>query len=493
MKFVRMLILALGLMAIATASSFATVAFSTSSTVNIMAVNAQTAPAGSILFTPIAPGTVNSGEIVNIAYQAPISYLADLTVTVIASGVTTTFAPGAFTAYGTGVTTGNFTVTINGTPLNTIVLTFNANTSFVANGTDQILVSGVRLDITTIATLPGTTSAFISNTTGQAAVLNPSLVVGTYSEPLAFATAVTAGGLTFKTDGTYTSNIITVTLNEVFSNAFETKGGANSTQISLSVGAPPTGMTLSALAVAGTGAVTATLGTTFVATTAASTYTINITAQNSNALEGVQIGFAYTATAGLSLTPPTISLQATLAPKPPATGAGSTYPYLGSLKFAARPVSSSLAVTVTPVKTNLIANYAQVLINPNPTLNPLWDTGITISNTSGNLPTTTTSGLAGVVKVTLYPSDASGAKTFTTSATNRPGLGLDANGQVPVTGTWVVLVSQLLTPAGITTDFRGIIRFQANFPAAEGLAYIADGNFSTIAMGYTLATDGPHF
>lgn len=505
MKLVRMLILALGLMTIVTASSFAAVPFFTTSTVNIMAVNAQTALAGSILFTPLSSGTISTGEIINIAYQAPISYLRELVVTV----QNTTFT--GFTAYGTtsGPDSNGVSVTVNQT---NIVISFGANLFFDANNSAHIIkVDRVRLDVTSIATIPGTTSVFMSNTTGQATVVNPQLIVGTFSEPLVFGTpaylTATNGSVNFFSNGTINAgqNIATITLNEVFTNAFDTRAvaGENS-QVRFTLSGLPTGLKVDTVTVAGTNGANVTGGNS-VGAPLVITATIN--SQSPNALEGIQVGITFNVTSGttaLALNPSPITVTATLVP-PGATKADGTpnYPFsnppggggfgyvANQYKYAARNITSTLNMTVTPLVSRLLSVFNEAIRNAAIPGDFLYDTGIAIANTSGT--GTITTGQPGVITVDLYPLDGSGPKSFTTGtdAATRPGLGLDSTGKLAAKQTWVVLLSQLLTPAGFsaTADFRGFIRFTTNFQGAQGINYIADGDFAVQAQGYPMYSD----
>jgi len=196
MKFVRMLILALGLVTLVTASGFAAVPFFTTSTTNIIALNAQTGLAGSVLYTPLVAGTVTAGEIINLAYQAPISFLPEISVTVSGTNGTVAFSEAfgapitgftsvasAFATYGATQTstTSGISVTVNQT---SILISFASTISF--STTNIIKIDGVRLDTSTMATAGGFTTVSLSNTTGQATALNSTLTVGTFSEPIAF-------------------------------------------------------------------------------------------------------------------------------------------------------------------------------------------------------------------------------------------------------------------------------------------------------------------
>jgi len=547
MKFVRMMILALGLVSLAAASSFAAVPFLTTATTNIIAINAQTGLAGSVLYTPLVSGNVAAGEIINLAYQAQISFLPDISITVsgtstaafkevfgaAATGFTT--VSGAFTKYGVSQTstTSGISVTVNQT---SILISFANNVTFATS--DYIKIDGVRLDTASMATAGGSTLVNLSNTTGQATASSSTLTVGTFSEPLAFASTpvtgvnTTTNAVNFFTNATVNGgqNIVTVTLNEVFSNAFETKttygtyGPTYSyTRVLMTLANIPTGMAISAVSFAGVNGATFTNGhgqyydgQTVVT---ANPLNIAITAQNANSLQGLQVAITFGVTSGtttLALNPGNISVTATLNPAGPTiaanyAGAGNPdYPYSAPLSgsnpyyfgqnqlhFVARTVSTSIPVIITPLTSNLLSVFNMAVRDTAKAGSFIYDTGIAISNLSGTNPSGIyPAGLAGTIKVSLYPLDGSGPKTFETSSDSatRPGLGLSSSGTLAPKATWVVLLSQLLTPAtfSATADFRGFIRFVCNFQDAAGIAYLADGNFQVTAQGYPMLSDVPH-
>ena len=101
MKLVRVLIIVLGLMTIAATASFASVPFVTTSTVNEMAVNAQTGLAGNIQLTALASGSVTAGETILATFNGgTMSSLSDFQVSMAFGGLTTTTGPlGAFNGY----------------------------------------------------------------------------------------------------------------------------------------------------------------------------------------------------------------------------------------------------------------------------------------------------------------------------------------------------------------------------------------------------------
>jgi len=570
MKFVRMLILALGLLTLVTATSFAIVPFSTTATTNIVANNAATGLSGAIYYYPLQTGTVAAGEIINISYPVAISYTSEIQVAITATGssgaIKEVFGPnlagyttvsGAFSAYGATQTssTSNISVTLN---QQTILIAFGSAVGFTINTSDSISINGVRLDFSSYGS--GTMNASLSNTIGQATESNPSPVIATLSDALAAPTTTsvagtTATGLNFyssfvKGTGTGTTgavpfngvpqNLVTVTLRELFPNGFDTKGasaswyGALSSQISLALSGIPSGLQISGVTLAGVTTVSGSAVPTFDnngaaayqifgANLNANPIVINIRSQAKNALEGVQVGISFSVTSGttsLALNPAAITYTATLAPTPPTipTGnpgaGGPDYPYnvapynpnvfnKAAYKFTPKTVSGSIPVIVTSLQTNLLSVFNEAIRDKVDPTQFLYDTGIAISNTSGTSLTTGTgapASLPGTITVTLYPMDGiSAAKSFTTGpdAAMRPGVWPAGNttGALGPGQTWVVLLSQLLTPAQFssTASFQGFIRFQCNFQGGVGINYIADGDFlvNGTAQGYMMLSDVP--
>lgn len=471
MKLVKVLIVALGLMTIAATASFASVPFITSSTLNQMAVNAETGLVGNVVQTALVGGTIAAGEIINVNYSpATISYLADISVTV--QGATSTAGAFAAAGYATPVTVGAAAVTVNA---GSIVVAFPAGATFVTG--DTIQVNGVRVDVHSIATVSSTMTVTVSSVLGEATVTNPNVFVAVFVEPLAAPTI--SNDVVFLQDGTAVTDASTVTLTELFTNAFETKATGspvvNATQLILQISNIPSGLKfVSATSIAVPAGVAASINTTL------SNFTngkivLDITDQNPDLLDYIAVRLNWDNTlTDIPLSPADATITATLGPA--ATG---PLPYTGSLKYAARLVTGNQGFEVTPLMTKLLATFNAVDAN--------FETGIAIANLSGS-NASSNAGLAGTVTVTLYPLDGSGPMSFTTSAsTNDLGLGLDSQGRVPATGTWAVLVSQLLEPAGIDTgSFEGFIVFTANFPSAKGVNYLADSEFSSTSQGYDM-------
>jgi len=575
MKLVRMLILALGLVTLATASSFAAVAFNTTATVNMMNMDAQTGLIGSILYTPMGVGgTVNAGEIIslNLPTNVPISYLPDITVSMtgtttsafaetFGTAVTGTAPNGkawvnisgsSFAAYGDvrTATTANFSgaaVTVN---QGSIVISFGSSVTFAP--IDFIKIDGVRVDVTAMAQGGGYLTASLTNTLGQATTDTPQLTVATFVPENGIFTitsvtgvANTAGGagIKFYSNGTPYDAVtgptagpqskVTVTLKELFPNAWETKNtGATAptmyTRIKMALTVPAP-LTIQGVTFEGPDGATFTNGQFAVYgygwTTPAVTNNpieIGIVSQNANKIETCKVGITFGVTSGslMPISVPSITVQATLDEPVAGSGypAGTTpgLPYSNNalynnfsnleLKYKA-PASPNATATIPvafiPMTTNLLSTFNAFMKNTDGTTS--YDTGIAISNLSGTNPATPTAfpiSTAGSVIATLYPYDGSPSFSVDSSTlTSTPKLlvGMDAaTGTLPSKQTWKIMLSQLLKAGSwdMTKEFAGIIRFKCNFQEASGVVfvyninYLADGNVNSF-VGYQMYADTP--
>jgi len=544
MKFVKMLILALGLVSLATASSFAAVAFNTTATVNMMNVNAQTGLIGSVLYTPMAPGTVNAGEVIslNLPGNVPISNLYDISVSLTGTAGSTAFkeafgavlgspftqVPGGTfsTAYGTTLTAGTSGATVSGVSVQvnqySLVISFGANIAFTT--ADFIKIDGIRVDATAMAVGGGSMQVNLTNVNGQATTDTPQLTVATFvpeSNILAISSVAgvtgTNGGLMFNANGTpFNSgtgnrNIVTVTIKELFTNAFETKNVAytayptyalwSNTKIMIPV-TIPAGLPLTITGVTFAGPDGATFQNGQIQGLAVTTnpLKVGIISQSANKLESVQVGITFAMTSGgvMPLNSAPITFSAQLDPPAPAALPYSSQQYYGmQLKYKAPATapSGSIPVSFVPLTTNLVSQYNTAIHAT--TSGFMYDTGFSISNLSGgnSLTTTYPVGTPGTITAYLYPMDGSGPIAYTTSSTTPAAMrmGLDSNGALPSKGTWTVLLSQILgqTTFSATANFTGFIRFACNFQAAAGVAYIGDGNFNSFAVGFPMRSDTP--
>lgn len=493
MKSVRMLILALGLMTIVTASSFAAVPFFTSSTVNIVPTVAQTALSGSILYTALIGGTVSAGEIINVAYQSPVSMLQDITVSIGAN----TLTAGTITAYGTAYQVGalaGVTVTVNQKPVNTLVISFGAPVTFAVG--EQIQISGVRLDFTNngVAVENGTSTVFITNTTGQATVINPLLTVATFAKPL--DKPVISNGLSWNADGEINEDEITISVKELFTNAFDTRGTGNTyaTRVQFEITGIPPGIAYNtAWAIDMDGVDVEIYSNAGSASTR--TIVLRINDQDGNIMQRAAFGIQFYVSDPALLPvswPSTFAVRAKLID--PYTGdytVGSSVPLTNRLRFKELYTeSSSIGGSIEEITSILISTFNQARKNQAGAW--IFDTGFAVNNTSGSgffwgewFP----GAQPGAITVCLYPQagGASSPKCFKTDATNKPGVGLDANGMLPAKATWTVLLSDILkVPAINLTEFTGYVSFLCDFRGAQGVNFIADGMFEDQAQGYQM-------
>jgi len=515
-------------MTIAAAASFASVPFVTSSTLNQMAPNAQTGLAGNVVLTALTTGTVSTGEIVNVSYSpAQISTLgnalAPINVVVTYGANTTTFT---FTAYGAATETpadANLSATLSPTNL---TLKFDAGVTF--NTGQTIAINNVRINVSSFATVGANMNVTISSVLGSATVTNPTAAVALFVEPITLVgypiyPPVFPYVGSFNTLGVITTSncpasllttpVNTTTCGQVqiseagsFSNAFETLGtgtyaapSTTATQVILRISNIPNGLSLygvDAAAISGT-VVVSPVTASVNQTGSTATVAVNIERQDAQQIEKfiVYLGFQKATGATLPLPVGFGTVAATLGP--PATTAqltavtNATAPIsIGPLLYAARYTTPEITiVSVSQLLSKLLSTFNVVIPGS-------FNTGIAITNISATDPFVpgtisgnfgTTAAQPGVIKVSLFPADGSGPFTFTTSASKKPGAGLDDSGNLPAKKTWTVLLSDLLAPAGITgSTFQGFIEFTPLFSGAQGISYISDSDFSTLAQGYQM-------
>ncbi len=116
-----------------------------------------------------------------------------------------------------------------------------------------------------------------------------------------------------------------------------------------------------------------------------------------------------------------------------------------------------------------------------------FETGIAITNITNNFFGFGSQQVTGGVEFLLYPSNNPGQPIAVASANLVAmglGAGLDAQGRVPPGGTMTVLVVELLRAAGVSGPFSGQILAHTQFPAAQGVNFISDSNFSRQSQGY---------
>jgi len=554
MKFARMLILALGLVTLATASSFASVIIMNSASPTVMNQDAQTGLIGNITFTPMQAGTITAGEVVTITFpntapgNIPISYLTDIAVSMTGTktsafkdnfgnigtlGLTTTAgwtnaAGGPYNTYGTTLSTSTAAAATSGASVKVeqyaITITFNQAISFATN--DFIQINGVRVDPTAISSGSGAgVTVNFSSAQGQAVLSNPSLAVASFVASNNIMSATVSGSLNFNTDGTVNNgqNLVTVTLKELYPNAFETKSSVSgtSTRIKLTYNTNGLPLVLTGVTLASPD------GATFTQYPTLSTYigaqtnltngvvAVGIVSQNAAVNEACQIGLTFGLTSGLlPNNPPSITVTAQL--DPPGTAADGTtpltlpfnsatgkptgYAQLNQLKYKvpASPLSKPIPVVLAPSFSNLLSPFNMVIYYTSGDLagKTMYDTGIAVSNLTGSFSAYGIS-TPGTLEVSFYPADGSGVFTLKSqdmSSALKASSGLNSNGELRSRGTFVATLSSLVKATGSFSDtqnFEGFVRIHCNFAASSGFSYIADGAFSQFAVGFVMTSDMP--
>ncbi len=476
MKLAKTLILALGLMTLAAAASFANVNFISSAGHRIIAVNSQTGETSTITLSATGPepyGIIPAQESIFLTYDEPISALGDIVVSVIGDSS----VAGALTCYGPLCTApigsvANVQVGLTAADMYTIQIRFLQDVTFYPG--DTISIAGVRVDVASGGQdLDLVVMVDFSNAEGEAVVTNgQDLEVAEVAEPISVSNPA-APPIQFLADGTPINDVATITISELFTNAFETKPYPERTRILLTVTDIPAGVGF--VGVAGLG------GTASAVFGGPGPYPnseyVDIDLQNASNLEDITVGLQFELVSTPDYAPSDATVTATLAP--PLT----SYPSLFPLRYAERNIAASVPFGVQA----LIGGRLLAVFNATDTEDGFvtFDTGIAIMNGSGTAGLPTSIGQAGTIVVNLYPMDGSGPYSFETSADDRPGLGLDEFGRLVPRGTWAVLLSQLLEPAGIDSgQFTGFIIFSTDFPNAEGVNYLSD--FEDEAQGYQM-------
>jgi hypothetical protein len=441
---------------------------------------------------PIPYGTVPANESLFFTYQVPISFLADINVIVKGEELTA----GTITQYNTFYDVGSPAVAsiqvISTGGYNRLQIAFPNEVTFAVN--DTIELQGVRLDVQQMA--GGGDGALvkvdITNILGQAVVTNAlGIEVGILRVPLAMGP--TYGTVSFFSDTGVISNVATVTVDEVYPNAYETQVPQPSelttdTRIWFQLTNIPQGVALVGCQV-DSGLSSATVSAYGCSVQPGSTAVVVwIADQEPTVLERIAVGLEFALVDTPAFQPSPVDVDATLYP-PPTT----SYPWNSYLRFNIRFTGNpaSISFGVVDLTTELLAVYNAAYKDQAMPEYYSLNTGIGIINQSGS--SRYGIGQYGSIYVEMYPQNGSGPYYFTTNGVNRPGMGLDVNGELPPRATWAVLVSELLMyakngsgqliPEG---EFQGFIYFFCDFQKAEGVNYIADGSFQVFADGYQM-------
>jgi len=486
MKFKTILVAAVMFLGL-TAAAFAQATFSVGSIpVTTVTNTGQTERTGDITFTQIS-GTSNLGTI-TIAYGVPI-----------------TIAMSSITVTGTGGYNGNVSVNTGASNNASGLLVINLPANVI--GTETIVVSGVRVAIAgtsltnLVASISSVGNAIVAGQTNVTVI--SSIAAGIAS----VGTGSTASAATIQgVSGAISGNAV-VTVTEGYLDAFKVAGTGDTTSVLLRIGLdknPPAGVTVAFPSTAveeGTGPGIWQSCTSDGSSTATYTFTSGssslyayyriATATSPTLVETVTIPVTLTVSGSATFPIPAtvVSYKVSLAPIGTAFSSSGGVITTPIPRFAALDVGPATLFTVIGSQTTLLFPLAQ-FVNLGP--NNIYDTGISIANTTTDPGTTPMGGIvtapkqAGKVTFYFYPQLATpggtmpAAFSYTTTA-GSPGTGLDSSGNLPSGSTYTVLLSQLLAAAGYTGSFQGYIFAITGFTNAHGIYVLS--NFAGFSQG----------
>jgi len=512
MKLVKLMVVTLALTLVAASASYAAVSFTSASTLNMMAPNARNGLAGNVALTAVSTGTIPVGEtLINSYGGAQISVLSTicvkatiLTGTVLGFGSTAActaagvVAPGTivsgagFPAYGTAITlAGVMSVTVNQT---NITVNFLTGVPFTVT-VDGFEYSGVRLNVVPLTggtSLNTTINSTITSILSQVSTTNPYLPVAVTQDPLNLlpvaATAKFSSGAIALTP---TVNLTAVE-GPAMPNAFATNGAAAlATKVIFQIASIPAGITATGAVIAA-----APVGYTLAGSTAGSmangvvvgvtalpvpvvvqaagattaTVTVSIPASDPTIVEVVPITVTFACAATTLPVGAIATATATLGPE--ITGAAAlttlvppTIPLafgtLGPVYYQAQWEPTVNVLEIQQLTTELLSQFNYYSGADG------YNTGISIFNATGFNGAV---GQTAEITVTLYPfaPPTTPIAAKITSATFKPGFGLDANGKLPAGGSWIVLLNDILSGMGVSGSFQGAIRFTCFFTHGHG-------------------------
>jgi hypothetical protein len=301
-----------------------------------------------------------------------------------------------------------------------------------------------------------------------------------------------------------------ITVTEGYLDAFKAQGSGDTTSVVLRITLdknPPAGVSVvfPATATSSPGTGTWTLcnsaGTTTSTRTTITSSSTSLTAYyrvtsgtptDPTQLETVNITatdfLQVSSTATYPLAATVVNYKVSLAPIGVAINSDGTFPS-NIPRFAASDVGPAVLFTVVGSQTTLLLPLSQ-FVNLGP--GNVYDTGISIANTTADPGTTLMGGITSAIKqsgiVTFYffpqlatPSGTLPAMFSYETKAGSPGTGLDSNGNVPAGSTYTVLLSQLLAAAGATGNFQGYVFAVANFTNAHCLYVLS--NFTNFSQG----------
>jgi hypothetical protein len=295
------------------------------------------------------------------------------------------------------------------------------------------------------------------------------------------------------TNQTVTDTTASAVITEGFASAWRTAAqnqidapgaaGVGASQIRLTVAGIPAGVTLSYTVSYPSGQASVVGASTGSFTSSATTSTLTISAGSLSTVESIQLNFTATGTPTSTPATGSITLTATMAPNP-ASGASST------ALNSTTPVPTYSVAEVGPATIGSIVAANTTMLLPYALRQGAFDTGIAIANTTADAFGATAGGAtptAGNLIFDFFPRNpAGGAGTpfqLSTSSSTVFG-GLSADGTLAAGGTFVALLSEILSRTSFTGDFSGYIFIRANFLGAHGTATISD--FRTFSLAATV-------
>ena len=202
--------------------------------------------------------------------------------------------------------------------------------------------------------------------------------------------------------------------------------------------------------------------------------TVGFTAPSATSTESVNLMFDLMATSDqedlmLPLDEGVVEVWVTMAPDEAAdVPDGTTEDEYFAVNYI--PAEGLKAFIIAPASCTLLFPYAVVLPDMG------WNTGIAISNPSMFTDTP----LSGGITFTLFPNDGEMIELPTDG--NSSGGGLDAAGFLPAGNTHTVLLSEVLSDAGMPGNFIGHIYVETDFTGCRGVGWITD--FGTVNQAY---------
>lgn len=516
MKLTKILILALGLMALAATGALAqedmNVDFVYSGgSPRIIATNSDTGDTTAVRLTSQSgnaedpawlPGSLDPYQIqenIYFNYSHTISAVSEIDIQMFLPG-DNAYLEDQFDDYGewifidrTGTNIARARVgNTAGVPSQMLQIQFLEDTSF--HDGSVINVEGVRVDLTGVT--PGGEEVTVSFSTseGAASISPETTLVARSTDPLTCDDCDLTIG--FRSDGFAINDLTTLTIGELFDNAFEAPS-----RIRLRITDIPEGYDFVGIYGVSTNGDVLFGGTSC----SGDTCYINIADNNTAVMEEIYVALEFDLVGTPAFNPSPANIHITLYP-PGGYQIGDDMPWTIDSLYTYPLRYSNLEITCQVNFSFEESLGGRLLSVFNADYEGTWDTGFAVMNGSGadplegyrawfgswwDLPQ------YGTVTVYVYPQDTAvndnddSPYVFTTGpGVNNIGLGLDANGRVPPKGEWTVLLSEIMDLAlndDLEThsgDFSGFVIFETNFPLAEGVSYLTD--WVTQAQGYSM-------